>query len=128
MPWKTEWVEPDLVLTHKRVSVYATYKYGDVDAIQRHYGFTLDTLCGEDECNCDGGTKCRNVFDVREIPTWQEPPHPPYLSREGDTPENRAAWEKYHADHVEEKAIADAVRKAIDLGLLPPILKAGSNN
>jgi hypothetical protein len=128
MPWNTEWVEPELVLLYKDVPVYATYKDGDANRLRRWYWFTLDTLCGEGECNCADAAKCRNVFDVRELPTWEEPPHPSPLTGEGDTPENRAAWKEYEADEVEEKAILRAIRRAIDLGILLPISKAGPNN
>lgn len=124
MPWKTEWVEPTLILTHKDVAVYATYRNGDVDQMRRQYGFTLDTLCGVDECSCTG--PCKNVFDVRDLSTWVKPPHPPPLMGECDTLENRAAWDKYYADGVEEKAIEDAIRKAIDEGLLKPQPAEGS--
>lgn len=117
MPYSTEWVDPEVFLEHKGVKVYCTYKYDDVQQGPRRYSFTLSPLCGEDSCDCGG--RCKNVFDIRELPTWNEPPHPPYLTGEHDTSENRKAWDRWHEDRVEEKHIRAAIQGAIDRGILP---------
>jgi len=117
MPYRTEWVDPEVLMKHKALTVYCTYKYDDVESGPRTYSFTLYSLCGEESCECDG--PCRNIFDVRELPTWIEPPHPPYLTGEQDTPENRKAWDRWHEDRVEEEHIRAAIQGAIDQGLLP---------
>lgn len=117
MPFSIEWVDPEVFLKHKGVAVYCTYKYNDIGAGARTYSFTLDPRCGEDSCECED--RCRNVFDVRKLTTWIEPPHPPYLTGEHNTPENRKAWDRWHEDRVEERHIRDAIQQAIDRGLLP---------
>jgi len=120
MPTKTEWVAPARLLRHDGVNVYRTYKYGDVGAIARSYGYTLSERCGEDECECEGGGECRNVFDVRELPNWKAPSHPPFLSGRDNTRRNKAAWEQYHGERREERHIAATIRMALRCGWLVP--------
>lgn len=117
MPYTTEWVNPEDFLEHRGVTVYRTYKYDDVQQGPRTYIFTLSPHCGEDSCECEG--RCMNVFDVRELLTWNEPPHPPYLTGENNTPENKKAWDRWHEERVEENHIRAAIQEAIDRGLLP---------
>lgn len=57
MPIHTEYVEPDVVLTHRGVLVYATYKNND-SANRLSYHFTWDV---EEE---------GDLFDVRELPGY----------------------------------------------------------
>ncbi len=118
MPYRTEWVEPGLFLQHRGVKVYFTYRNGEIEQGAREYGYTLDPLCGEDECSCKA-VECRNVFDVRDLSTWTPPPQPPFLMGANDTPENREAWRRYEEEEVEEKHIKAAIRKAIERGFLP---------
>lgn len=118
MPFSTEWVEPDVFLTHNGVTVYCTYKSDDIRNGPRTYWFSLSDLCGEESCECDSG-KCSCVFDVRELGNWTGP-HPPFLTGENNTPENKLAWDKYHADRMEEKHIQTVIREALDRGLLIP--------
>jgi hypothetical protein len=60
-----------------------------------------------------------NECDVRELATWKEPAHPPYLdTKETDTPENRKAWDEWHKSDVETLAIKSAIIEAINQGLL----------
>jgi len=118
VPHSTEWVEPALFLMHQEVAVYHMYKDGDTAQGPRAYAFTLNDLCGEDECVCEGQKVCKNVFEVHDLATWQAPPHPPYLIGEDNTPENQKAWEKHQKDRVECKAIETAIKLAIEQGIL----------
>jgi hypothetical protein len=61
-----------------------------------------------------------NILDVRELPTWREPSHPPYLNTpETNTEENRKAWDEFHRKGgLEDQAILSAIRNAIEKGLL----------
>lgn len=89
MPFRTEWVDPEVFLEHHGVKVYHTYKNNDIDESAQQYWFSLHTQCGIGECSCDT-EKCRCVFDVRKLPTWKEPPHPPFLTGKNDTQRNWA--------------------------------------
>lgn len=128
-PYESVYRAPKRFLTRKGLVVYCTYKDDDVDNGPHTFWFTLDPEVGDEAGIEDGQVEPR--FDARELPTWAEPAHPPFLSPPGgskedyeayrakhDTPENRAAWEKYHADRVEEKAVRAAIRAAIDSGAL----------
>jgi len=119
MPYSTEWVDPEVFLTHNGVPVYHTFKNDDIENAPRTSCFSLNHLCGEEECACDGD-KCKYVFDVRELGNWTEPSHPPFLTGENNTPENKKAWEKYHADLVQEKHVQSIIREALDRGILTP--------
>jgi hypothetical protein len=116
MPFRHEWVDPEIALKHRGLTVYHTYKYDDIGQGPRWYTFTLNPDCGEDSCLCAG--TCKNVFDVRELPNWVEPPHPPILAGPDDTPENRKAWDRWRRDRVEEKHIRAVIQEAIDRGFL----------
>jgi hypothetical protein len=77
VPYRTEWVDPELFVRHKRVAVYHTYKDDELECGTRTYWFTLSFDCGDDRCFCSG--RCRNVFDVHDLPTWKEPQRPPVV-------------------------------------------------
>jgi len=109
MPYESVWRDPEVVLTYKGFRVYFTYRDDDYDQGESKFMYVTDPEEGPDD-----------AFDVRELPTWKEPPHPPYLTGDADTPENRALWDEWHKDRVEEKAIMAALKEAIDLGLIPP--------
>lgn len=129
MPYTTEWVAPEVLLRHRGVTVYFTYKSGDMNQGGRTCWFSLNNLCGEDECVCGDG-KCRNVFDVRDLPNWAEDPHPPFLCGREDTRKNRAAWNRYHAERKDEKHREKIIREALDRGILVPdkgIVSAAGN-
>lgn len=111
MPYRTIQVKAPLFMTYKGAKVYRIFKNDDADGAIRQYSFTLDPIEGGDDMN-DGVVN----FDVRNLSTWAEPPHPPFLSGDDDTPANREAWKKHEADRVEEKAIKAAIRAAIDKG------------
>jgi len=117
MPWKNEWVPPEVFLKHREIKVYHVYADDDWDQGPRTYHFTLSEECGETVCDCPKDD-CVNVFDVRELPTWEEPAHPPYLIEENDTAKNRRAWKQYQESGIEEKHIKEAIIKAIDQNIL----------
>lgn len=94
MPYKSEWVPPELFIEHKGVSIYRVYEDDDWDAGSRHYHFTTDMECGEDRHMCDH-EDCPHVFDVRQLSTWDE-------GRKG----------------IELDVLAVTIRKAIDKGEL----------
>ena len=112
MPYRTIQVKAPLFMTHRGTRIYHIYRHDDADSgVLREYSFTFDPIEGSDDQN-DGIVN----FDVRDLSTWAEPPHPPSLSGDGDTPANRRAWEKHEAGRVEEKAIKAAIRAALDKG------------
>lgn len=110
-PYETVYRKAEVFLRHGGVTVYETYSDDDKGANSASsYQFTI---------NPQGGEEDEGAFDVRELRTWKEPKHPPYLSGEGNTLANRVAWDKYHTNKVEEKAAVAAIREAIDLGIIP---------
>jgi hypothetical protein len=58
MPYRTEWIEPEVFLTHKGITVYHCYNDDDFDDCL-HYWYTTSD---QDDHTCD--------FDVRELPTY----------------------------------------------------------
>ena len=115
MPTHTAWIDPELLLEHQGVQVYCTYKEDDYDQGAKRYWFTVNAQCGELDQLCDD-QPCRHVFDVRELSTWQPPAQPPFCTGANDTPENRAAWDRFWEQ--EEQSIQAAIRKAIERGEL----------
>ena len=116
MPYRSIRVKAPLFMRHKGSKVYHIFKHDDADAGDlRTYTYTLDPFEGSDD-DRDG----KVTFDVRNLSTWQEPPHPPFLSGDGDTPANRRAWKRHQADKVEEKAIKAAIRAALAKGEIGP--------
>ena len=114
MPYTNEFVEPEILCTHHHIPVYKTYRNDALDEGARTYWYTLDA---------SHGTDSRCEFDVRELPTWQAPDHPPYVSGEltdEDRAAREAAWARWHADRAEEKAIIAAIQQALDTGDLAP--------
>ncbi len=107
MPYESVWRDPEVLVDHQGVKVYFVYRDDDFDQGEAHYLYLTDPRGSYDEAS-----------DVRDLSTWREPPHPPYVTGVDNTPENQAAWEKYHEDRVEEQAIEAAIRDAIDQGLI----------
>lgn len=70
MPYKTEWVDPAIYLDHKGVKVWCTYKGNNIESSAHVNWYTLDPMCGEDECNCRGSDRCLAMFDVRDLKSW----------------------------------------------------------
>jgi hypothetical protein len=60
MPFTSEWVPPEIFLTHKGVTVYHAYKDNDLCNGRSNYWFTMSE---KDEVD--------HQFDVRELPTWK---------------------------------------------------------
>lgn len=128
MPTKTVWVKPELFLKYKKVRVWHMYKDDDWDQGPRTYDFTLKVGCEEmgSQISChNSGDPCRHVFDVRDLPNWTEPPHPPFMTGPGFdklTKRQKAAldrqWKKYHDNEVEKKHIREKLCDAVDLGFL----------
>lgn len=54
------WVEPELFITHNGVSVYHTYKDGNMDAGRLECHYTTD-ICEEYSYE----------FDIRDLPSYQ---------------------------------------------------------
>ena len=107
MPYRCVFVPAEEFLSYHGVSVYRAYPGNDLDRGPRTYIFVLRPEAGE----ADG-------FDVRQLPTWAAPPSPPALDKFGmDTPENRAGWRIYRERAIPE-AIRQALRRAIDEGMI----------
>lgn len=60
MPFTSEWIPPEIFLTHKDVIVYHAYKDNEFSNGRSNYWFTMSQ---KDEVD--------NEFDVRELPTWK---------------------------------------------------------
>lgn len=110
MPFRSEWVGPEVALEHGGVTLWHIYKDDDIEKGPRTWSFALHPTEDNDE---EGG------IDVKELPNWTEPPHPPYMGVGGDNaPENEDAWRRYHEDDIEAKHILAALKEAIDRGAL----------
>jgi hypothetical protein len=105
MPWSSEQVPAELFLRHNGVSIYHTYKNDEMMSGPWRYWFVTYAYDGENQ-----------EFDVRELSTWTEPTRPPYLTGDDNTPENKALWDKYHEDGIEEKHIKAVLIAAIEKG------------
>lgn len=115
MPYKTIWVEPEVFLEYKGVTVYHTYKDDDFEQGANWYWFRLDQEEEDDE----------GKFDIRDLDTDRLlDSHPPYKSGpewDSATPQERdailKAWAKWHGSGFHEARRA-VLRNAIDKGLL----------
>lgn len=93
MPYMLTWVDPEVVLVYKGVTVY--YAYGDDLLPEKHISpmkckYTLDKTGGE-------------RFDIRDLPV------PPDIE-----------WPLYNGEITDEDAAIKILRYAIDLGILTP--------
>jgi hypothetical protein len=59
MPYTSEWVPPEIFLTHKDVTVYHSYKDNDLSNGRARYWYTMSQQEEQD-----------HEFDVRELATW----------------------------------------------------------
>lgn len=109
MPYKTTSVDAELLLEHKGVSVYHTYDDDDIELNTQSYHYVLNQELNTDES-----------FYVRELSTWTEPEHPPFLTGNCDIPENKKAWEQYRLENKEMLHIKAVIIAAIDKGELKP--------
>ena len=64
MPYKTEFIMPEVFLEHSGIIVYRIYRNDNIDEGTRECWFTLDPNCGSDE----SGHGNDGVFDVRRLP------------------------------------------------------------
>lgn len=62
MPYRTEWVDPEVFLEHNGVTIYHVYKGDDVECGRRFYWFGT-TIHASDDDDDDGES-----FDVRDLP------------------------------------------------------------
>ena len=115
MPYKTVWVEPEIFLEHKGVTVYHTYRDDDFEQGARWYWFTQREDGGEDE----------GAFDIRDVdPLGLLRNHPPLKCGpdwDSATPQERDAIEEAWAEWYEsgfDEARRAVLRNAIDKGLL----------
>ena len=94
MPYSSQWVEPELFVSHNGVRVYHVYKNDDVDKGAREFWFTTDELEGE-------GSDFE--FDIRDFAKAE-------FCGEG-------VLDAIHCSNREAKRTL--IRAAIDAGLLP---------
>ena len=95
MPYKTEWIDPEIFLEHGGIIILHTYKDDDFDR-RLTYWYAIDD-------------EPEQVFDVRAIPGLINGPYEP----QGDF----AAYLKaYHITTLDN--IRDHIRRAIDHGLI----------
>ena len=123
MPYLSQWVAPEVFLTHNGVTIYHTYKDDDWEQGPQTYWFVTDEMASQD----DG-------FDVRELPLWPGVnQHPPFMTEETARAQgfkSRVEW-FHHPDHEkvrakwavwnkagEPEAIRKTLTDAIDRGLL----------
>lgn len=88
MPYRTEWVHPDVFIEHAGVTVYRIYKSDDVDQGARMYWFSTRIDGSDDDAHGTGGT-----FDVRMLDDWD-------------------------VALIEDDSIKQAIASAIDRGLI----------
>jgi hypothetical protein len=116
MPYKTVWVNPKVALrvrvfySLQPVVVYHAYKDDDYPGDGPAWQYFL----------WDRNGTFDDSFDVREVPGWVDCPHPPFLTGNGNTPENRAAWDAWHKNKTELKYVLAFLRREIIAGRLRP--------
>ena len=116
MPYKDVWVIPDVFMRYRGVIIYHTYRYNNVNDSVSEYHYTTNEEDTDYKEEGDGF-----VFDVRELETWIEPPHPPHMSGEMSTEEynrRQELWDIWHKDRMTERYAKMAIRNAIKKGLL----------
>ncbi len=63
------WIDPEMFLEHKDVTVYHVYKDDEIDAGRRECWYTLDPGQGEVMGDDDA------IFDIRDLPNPNHRPH-----------------------------------------------------
>jgi hypothetical protein len=109
MPYREQWVAPELLLEHNGVKVFLTYRDNCVEQGPARFWYVTREDQDEDE-----------AFDVRELPTWKEPRAPPCARREDQSDVREAAqraWRTFF-DETEPAAIREALIAAIEQGVL----------
>lgn len=92
MPYRTEWVDPEVFLIHGDVTVYHLYHGDDFFAGAKTFWFSTSSKGSEEGAGANG------EFDVRTLPAWP---------KEGMEDWDVWTWAE------------DAIRDAIDQGILP---------
>ena len=115
MPTQTIWVNPKLFLKYRRVSVFHTLRYNDIEQRRNPHVLTLKAECEVEHAGCPDNP-CRHVFDVQTLSTWKPPVEPPYCTGKNNTPESHAAWDRYW--ELEEEAKRAAMMDAVEKGEL----------
>lgn len=95
MPYKNEWVRPEVFLTHNDIKIFHIYKHDNSEDTIRYYSYGY-----HEECSDDGDYS----FDVRDLPNWNKDEEPPYREYE--------EWESY---------IKTVIIQAIELGYISEI-------
>jgi hypothetical protein len=92
------------------LTIYHAYGDDDYDQGRERYDFVMKP---------DG--LLEDSFDVRKLPTWKEPAHPPYIDISVDSKEvqtqKTAAWDVFHK-RTEPRAIRAAIAAAIAQGIV----------
>ena len=58
------WVDPDVALFHRGVTVWYTYRNDSMDECRREYWYTINETASEDDGRCEG------VFDIRDLAAY----------------------------------------------------------
>lgn len=58
------WIDPDVFMTYRNVSVYYVYRHDDYDEGARKHYYTTDIRGGDNDDPCN--------FDVRELSTYAD--------------------------------------------------------
>lgn len=121
MPFKNEWVDPEIFITYKNIVVYRTYDDDNFENGPRGYVYT--TQGGVDDSDY--------CFDVRslDVPSKNElRKHPPYLgtanpdwktATSDQKKEWRKQWDAWNSEGGGEETVIKAIiKEAIDLGMI----------
>lgn len=111
MPYESNYVDADIFHEYKGVTIYHTYNQGEYDDPSSCY-FTTHPEWADSE------DEAGQHFDARELPDFDKNDHPPFVTGDDDTPENRLAWEKWHAEDSENRQYKRAIELAIDKGII----------
>ena len=58
------WIDPDVFMTYRDVTIYHVYRHDDYDEGVREYYYTTDIHGGDSDAPCS--------FDVRELSTYAD--------------------------------------------------------
>jgi len=105
MPYKSEWVEPDIYLEHNGVRVFYTYDNDDYDDPNFCYYTTNEDDNTEDH------------FDVRDLKSWFPDPNQPEFLKPGvKNPVLEKQWAEYHKRDARNEHFKNVIKAAIDAG------------
>ena len=117
MPYIHEWVEPAIFFEYNGIQIYYTYRDDDIEQRTSEYYYTTDKY----ETDYKTGFS-EAMFDVRELPNWIEPLHPPYLDftmGKEVYQKIELQWQLYNNEGVLDTHIKKIIREAIDLEYIP---------